>query len=225
MGCGSSSAVTNTAAPSTAPSEQPAKEYAVVTPAPTPPPPEPVQSVKFSEVHSAIRWNKPLEEVISLLKVDGASTIPDPKTGNLPIHIAAQNGHVDITRYLCYMCKVDVNAPNNLGNTALHMAIEYDYLEAANILLSHGASRKIQNAGGKLSGKGIEGGKSIELLALSAADNEEELLGALKTCSDCAADLTKSDVAVVGLKKKKATGVAWTDEVQVSFKALLERVN
>ena len=41
--------------------------------------------------------------------------------GNRPLHIASQNGHYAIVKQLIDL-GVDLNAQNNSGNTALHMA-------------------------------------------------------------------------------------------------------
>jgi len=181
------------------------------------------KTVTFSQVHSAIRWNKPLEDIIPLLNAAGAPMIQDPKTGNHPIHIAAQNGHFEILKYLVDVCKVDVNASNNAGNTALHMAIEYDYLEVAEYLLAHGASKTICNGNGKNSGAGIEGTKSVEILAFCCAQGEENLLKALTLCEKHVKEIEKTSLATVGLKKKKSAGMDWTDEVQIKFKNLLDQ--
>lgn len=184
------------------------------------------KTTTFKQVHSAIRWGKPMTELVPLLSIEGAATLPDPQTGNLPIHIAAQNGHLEIIKHLAGVCKVDVNVFNKQGNTPLHMAIEYDYLDTALCLIEEfNASKMLSNRAGKLSGKGIEGNKTVELLALAKAETESELLDALSSCGANICDIEKSTFVTTALKKKKAVGPEWTDEVQVKFKTVLDKTN
>jgi ankyrin repeat protein len=70
--------------------------------------------------------------------------------GNRPIHIAAQNGHTDVVRLLVNK-KCLLNEMNMKGNTAIHMAVGYDYYDAAKLIIDAGGDPRILNsAGGKL---------------------------------------------------------------------------
>lgn len=226
MGCGSSAdaQVANTAPQAY---EVPKQEQKL-DPAPTPLPPkieaEPPapKTTTFSQVHSAIRWGKPISEIDQLLKIEGASILTDPQSGNYPIHIASQNGHLEIVQHLVNVYKTDVNVKNFQGNTPLHMAIEYDYLDTAQFLIQNSASKNISNRSGKVSGKGIEGTKCVEILSFVKAETEKEILVALDDCEAHVADIDKSSFISVGLKKKKGVGPQWTDEVQAKFKHVLE---
>jgi hypothetical protein len=227
MGCGSSNDTQVATTPGTLPPSKKKEDFSpvLVIPEAIPEVVKPLAptTTTFQQVHSSIRWNKPLEDIIPLLNIDGAAELTDPKTGNFPLHIAAQNGHFEIVVHLLDGCKVDPNVKNNSGNTPLHMAIEYDYLEVAKYLVSKGATKDIENIGGKRSGKGIEGCKTIESLTFSTANTEADLLEALKLCDKHIKDLDKTILATTGLKKKKAAGSEWTDEVQNNFKLLLEK--
>jgi hypothetical protein len=68
--------------------------------------------------------------------------VQDAKTGNFPIHIAAQNGHRHIVKMLID-AGANVNAQNNNGLTALHMSVEYDYYFTSKVLLEAGADGEI----------------------------------------------------------------------------------
>ena len=68
--------------------------------------------------------------------------------GNRPLHIAAQNGHTDIVRLLVNK-KCRLNETNQKGNTAIHMAIGYDYYDAAKLIIDAGGDPKILNLAGE----------------------------------------------------------------------------
>jgi len=51
----------------------------------------------------------------------------DDVNGNRSIHIASQNGHLDIVKLLVSK-KCDVNAQNKSGQTAMHMVSEYSHV-------------------------------------------------------------------------------------------------
>ena len=112
----------------------------------------------FKVIHSAIRWQKP--NIADLLTHPGTVDCLDEQTGNVPIHIAAQNGYTDVVRLLIEK-QANVNAKNKKGNTALHMAMAYDYFESVDLLLAAGADPTIANEGGFTADTGLEGDKSF----------------------------------------------------------------
>ena len=56
--------------------------------------------VDWKAVHSAVRWNKPIPDVAAVILTEVHANAVDPKNGNYPIHIAAQNGHADLVGWL-----------------------------------------------------------------------------------------------------------------------------
>ena len=83
--------------------------------------PEEDDVVEMNKLHSLIRWNKkPLQMRELLLQTPTLVDVHDPRNGNTAIHIAAQNGHLDVVKMLIESC-ADLNAKNSKGNTALHV--------------------------------------------------------------------------------------------------------
>mmetsp|Transcript_47404 Transcript_47404/g.107443 ORF Transcript_47404/g.107443 Transcript_47404/m.107443 type:complete len:191 (+) Transcript_47404:103-675(+) len=180
----------------------------------------------WKKLHSACRWGK-YEEVESLLG-PGNVDCADPGNGNRPIHIGAQNGHLNITKLLISN-KCDVNAQNNGGQTALHMAMEYDYLAIVNALLEAGADEALVNEAGNSAISGIDGGKVLALVGLTVAVNESEHVQYLdELLGDTASQAKVDKVALVQIrmKHKKDPSVVqaggWSDTVDGKFKQLLQ---
>jgi ankyrin repeat protein len=179
--------------------------------------------VDWKPIHSAIRWNK-FEDVKILVINTTAANCCDDKNGNLPIHIAAQNGHFEIIEFLISK-GANVNAQNNKGNTALHMAIGYEYYTCANLLLRAGADPELKNRAGIPSKKGIEGDKSIPLIALTSAKTKIEAEAALALSSKNMVLLEKSSFASAGLKVRKVLQEDWTPELQENFKNIVDSLS
>ena len=92
-------------------------------------------SEKTKKLHSKVRWDKPLAEIEALL--DGYTVNwADAQNGNATIHLAAQNGHRHIVEVLLARKDLacDVNRQNGGGQTALHMAVAYDYFWISKML-------------------------------------------------------------------------------------------
>mmetsp|Transcript_131667 Transcript_131667/g.328321 ORF Transcript_131667/g.328321 Transcript_131667/m.328321 type:complete len:198 (-) Transcript_131667:99-692(-) len=185
-----------------------------------------------SKIHSAIRWNKPTDEIEAVISQVGATpdqawAAEDSKNGNRCLHIAAQNGHINLTRYLLEG-KADVNAKNGKGQTALHMSVEYDLYFQSVLLLEHGAEATAKNAEGHEALKGIDGKKDgpeawdnpVTILK-SASDDLDELNLAFSQLET--ADVSTIDkVALVqaGMAKKKMCKDNWD---AARFMAVMKR--
>lgn len=181
---------------------------------------EPEIIYDMKAIHSAIRWNKDLEEIKKIvLSKAGADSI-DSNNGNAPVHIAAQNGHLDIVLFLIKM-KADLNVQNLKGNTAIHMAIQYDYYECAKSLIDAGADKELVNSGGWPSYKGIDGDKTFAVAALISATNPEQLENAFTMCEKDISNIEKANFVSAGLKAKKALGSSWTPQHQDKFKSIM----
>lgn len=175
------------------------------------------------QFHSAIRWAKPWPEIEEIVHFDTLcmkilATEKDNKTGNSAIHLAAQNGHVDIVRKLIQIANADVNAQNGQGNTPLHMSIAYDLYFTSKVLLEFGADGDIVNAAGNKAIHGIDGDHDDEqpwdhpLVILSAASDKEELEAAFTALEQADRESVKKEKLIqTGLMKKKSpkTAAVW----------------
>jgi len=186
------------------------------------------KSVDFRAIHSAVRWNtKPFKEIESLITSSEAANCVDPgddvipSTGNAPIHIASQNGHITLVNMLIAK-GAKVNVKNKKGNTPLHMALSYDYYECCLALIAAEADLEDKNEAGHAAKFGLDGDKSLPLLALMASKTSADALSALATIkAQGGAGINQSAFASAGLKTKKEIKTEWTDEVQAEFKAIL----
>jgi len=87
-------------------------------------PPEPTfTDEQVKALHSTIRWSKPLEDIKKMIAAcPDLINASDKGNGNTAIHLACQNGHFATVNYLIAE-KAAVDAQNDTGNTALHMAV------------------------------------------------------------------------------------------------------
>mmetsp|Transcript_26927 Transcript_26927/g.86529 ORF Transcript_26927/g.86529 Transcript_26927/m.86529 type:complete len:208 (+) Transcript_26927:113-736(+) len=108
------------------------------------------------KLHSAIRWDKPLDEIKALMPSAEAANFEDDRNGNCPLHIASQNGHLHIVK-IVIAAGGDVNKQNKGGQTPMHMAVAYDYDEVTAFLSKSGADPMIKNEAGFAAQNGIDG--------------------------------------------------------------------
>ena len=215
MGCGSSSA-SGEDGRSHSP-EVPAQSSASPTPvAPTVVKP----SFDMRSIHSAIRWNKPLNEVRALVINQEAANALDPDNGNRPIHIAAQNGHLEIVKLLIEK-GADLDTKNLKGNTAIHMAIAYDYYDVAKALEAAGANKNLPNDAGHPACRGLEGDKTFALAALISATEIGQVEAAFALCKQETSLIDKAAFVKAGLGAKKTFASAWTPAHQNTFKEVM----
>jgi hypothetical protein len=64
--------------------------------------------------------------------------------GNTPLHVAAQNGQLAVTKLLIRM-RYDVDGKNRAGQTPLHYSVAYNYVDVVYCLMCSGASDTIRN--------------------------------------------------------------------------------
>lgn len=174
----------------------------------------------MEQLHSAVRWGKPVAEIAPL--VGEHINTNDPKNGNQALHIAVQNGHFEITKWLVSEKGAAINGQNGKGQTPLHMSVEYDYYEQTQWLLDQGADQSVKNGDGHAAITGIDGGKiGVEAypgpmqLLMVATDKDtverayaafEEFLASQDVGAD--ADL-KVKLAQAGMKRKKELKECW----------------
>jgi len=178
--------------------------------------------IDFKPCHSAVRWNK-LGDLQNILKNAKTVNVQDTGNGNYPIHIAAQNGHIDIVNLLIKH-KCEINLKNGKGNTALHMAIGYDYYDCATAIIKAGGDLNMVYDAGVQASRGLEGDKTLSLIEFMAAKTAKEAVGALKNCETDVAILNKVVFVSTGLKLKKSLENNWTDSMQTQFKRIIDLI-
>ena len=176
--------------------------------------------VDYKLVHSTVRWNK-ISDLAAMINNESVNFV-DPTNGNCPIHIAAQNGHYEVLKYLIEK-KAFLNSKNLKGNTAIHMAVGYDYYQCAKMLVDAGADQNIENDSGFPSNRGIEGDKSFGIAAFISAQTIEEALLAFTLCEENTDIVLKSLFVSTGMKHKKSFGDQWTPEIHDRFKHIIAK--
>lgn len=186
----------------------------------------------ISKIHSAVRWGKPRADIDALLAEMGATkefalVTQDSMNGNYSLHIAAQNGHIDLVRFLIES-GANVNAQNFKGQAALHMSVEYDFYFLSKVLIEAGADPKLQNNAGHEALTGIEGEKTGNntwdnpVTIFKAANNKEQIDLAFSTLEQAdTASLDKAVLVQAGMAKKKSCPEHWDAD---RFQALLHRL-
>eukprot|EP00927_Polykrikos_kofoidii_P057563 TRINITY_DN51703_c0_g1_i1.p1 TRINITY_DN51703_c0_g1~~TRINITY_DN51703_c0_g1_i1.p1 ORF type:complete len:193 (+),score=52.83 TRINITY_DN51703_c0_g1_i1:77-655(+) len=191
-----------------------------------------MDDAKVAKIHSAVRWGKTAEEILLVVEEAGVTmdevvAVNDPKNGNQVLHIASQNGHRNLVKFLIDQ-KADVNGQNGKGQTPLHMSVEYDFYFQSKILLEAGADTAKQNEAGHEAITGIDGGKTGEnawdnpLNILRSAGDDSEMLEEAFTALEKAdsATIDKGMLGQVGMQKKKACSQNWN---QKRFLELMRR--
>jgi len=177
--------------------------------------------VLVGKIHSAVRWDKPQAEIEEATKAAGltmaqAVHTTDPQNGNRVLHIASQNGHLDLVK-LIVQNGADLNFQNQKGQTALHMSVAYDLYSITKFLLDKGANPKLKNGDGHEALLGIDGNKTgpeawdAPLMMLKdAGDDKEELQNAFEALEGAApSSIDKASLVQTGLQKKKECPKNW----------------
>lgn len=177
--------------------------------------------VLVGKIHSAVRWNKPHAEIEAVVKTAGltmaqAVHTTDPQNGNRLLHIASQNGHMDLVK-LIVQNGAELNFQNQKGQTALHMSVAYDLYSITKFLLDKGADPKIKNDDGHEALCGIEGDKtgpeawdSPLTMLKDAGDDKKELQTAFEALEGAApGSIDKASLVQTGLQKKKECPNNW----------------
>jgi hypothetical protein len=170
-------------------------------------------SEAIKSLHGAIRWEKPWNDIVASVNgidMKALCNVEDPVNGNFALHIAAQNGHLEIVRQLIDL-GVDVNVKNRKGNSPLHMSVQYDLYFVSKLLIDSGANQDLENDAGMKASVGIDGNKVDKeawdnpLTMLSSASNEEQFNIAFEALENAPkGSITKERLILIGTSKKKA---------------------
>lgn len=186
---------------------------------------KPAVEATQAKLHSALRWQK-VDEVKEIIAANSATVNEaDPANGNCALHIASQNGHLELVKILVE-AGANVNAQNGGGQSALHMTISYDLDDVTSFLKSKGADESVTNAEGFPAKFGLNGEKdpnsgAAKVRALKAAASEQELLDAMNGLKGVT-DVEKAVVIRNALEKKKEAKEHWTPAVQATFSEVLQ---
>ncbi|KAI0514745.1 hypothetical protein F5B22DRAFT_610558 [Xylaria bambusicola] len=83
-------------------------------------------------------------KIVAILVARGCNINTLNGIGQTVLHVAAQNGHVEMVEYLI-TCGIDLDHQDNGGNTALHFAVINGYEGIVELLVSAGAKMDIMN--------------------------------------------------------------------------------
>jgi hypothetical protein len=165
--------------------------------------------------HSAVRWAKPwpdIEATVEGLNLKQVLSAQDPKNGNTALHIASQNGHLELVRKMVAE-GAPVNKQNGKGQTPLHMSVEYDFYFVSKFLVDEGADKELKNEDGHKAIEGIDGGKTDsnawdnQVMILRAATTSEQFDIAFEELEKALANpevVSKEMLVQTGMLKKKS---------------------
>ena len=100
------------------------------------------------DVFSLARHNK-VDELAAALQRDVRAANRRDAHGNTVLMVACQNGHKNAVK-AALRKYVDLDAQNNLGNTALHFCYAFGFNELADYLVGKGADLSVRNNKGQL---------------------------------------------------------------------------
>jgi CRP-like cAMP-binding protein len=115
---------------------------------------------RFAAVHADVRWDR-RKRVLEIMQQGCHVDILDEKHNSLFI-VAVQNGHLELARMFLEL-GAQINWQNDVGATALHYALEYDYPRIARLLRANGASEVLLDAYGAPPGVGFTNRNSQSL--------------------------------------------------------------
>ena len=93
------------------------------------------ESHPLSSSHTEVVSSESLKA--SVISGETDANFRDTATGSNLVHLAAISNQVETIHFLVGECKVDINAQDSDGNTALHLAVIHGHLEATAAILSH----------------------------------------------------------------------------------------
>ena len=124
------------------------KPAAPAVPAPAPAPPPALSASDIESIFSKIRHNR-YDAIADMLASKSFQVEIKDEFGNTPIILAAQNNNKKLIK-LFLKHSGNINAANNLGNTALHYACLLKYDEVGACLRKYGARSDIRNKNGDI---------------------------------------------------------------------------
>ena len=93
----------------------------------------------FSDFPVTPHYDPRLSDVTRLLLEHGADINARVEDGRTPLHVAAENGRVEVVRVL-HEHGANIGAEDDEGRTPLHLAANYGDVETVHVLLEYGAN-------------------------------------------------------------------------------------
>jgi CRP-like cAMP-binding protein len=116
--------------------------------------------LQFSKIHADVRWDR-RARVLETMKSGCPVDCVDEKNNSL-LMVAVQNGHLELARMFLEL-GAEINLQNDVGATALHYSLEYDYPRITALLRANGASEIILDAYGAMPAVGFTNRNSQSL--------------------------------------------------------------
>jgi len=167
----------------------------------------------WSPLHLAARFISGAYKILIDNSEPSLLTLED-QDGNTPLHEAAISGHLSmikalVERFAGYReCSDEINKKNHAGNTALHLAFQFDHAVIVDLLVKEGADTTIKNNAELTApelGAKLERGDSLEILKQGERKRAEIMKGVVKeppdltgNPGDLATTLISNDTNIMG---------------------------
>ncbi|XP_021373839.1 ankyrin repeat domain-containing protein 27-like isoform X2 [Mizuhopecten yessoensis] len=154
--------------------------------------------LSYTPLHLACQ--KGHQNIILLLVHFNADCTQTDGEGNTPLHLCVDSGHEDCVKAMVFLeqakTKLDINAQNVRGDTAIHLAAKWGYENIVSILLENDAQPSLRNRKKQTPFNIAQSSKVQELLKMAASMPKLEVSRSKSKSMSEYAIVTKKDVAL-----------------------------